>query len=57
LSVWLSTGSIGLFLYWQVLSSVACLVEKLTIKRKLAFGALDCREGDASCTAIAIEAR
>jgi len=30
LSIWLSTGSVGLSLYWQTLSIAACLVEKLT---------------------------
>ncbi len=30
LSVWLSTGSVGLSLYWQALSAAACLVEMLT---------------------------
>jgi hypothetical protein len=29
LSIWLSSGWIGLLLYWQVLSGAACLVEKI----------------------------
>ena len=37
LSVWLSTGSVGLYLYWQALSFAACLVEKLTPDEQPAF--------------------
>lgn len=37
LSIWLSSGWIGLFLYWQVLSGAACMVEKFTRKQKPAF--------------------
>jgi hypothetical protein len=40
LSIWLSSGSIGLFLYWQVLSSAACLVEKFSRKQPPAFAAI-----------------
>jgi hypothetical protein len=34
LSIWLSSGSIGLLLYWQVLSLAACLLEKFTPKQQ-----------------------
>ncbi len=37
LSFWLSTGSVGQFLYWQTLSAVVCLVEKLTPDQRPAF--------------------
>jgi len=35
LSIWLSTGWIGLFLHWQALPGAACLLEKLTRKQEL----------------------
>ncbi len=34
LSIWLSTGSIGLLLYWQALSAAACLLEKFSLKQR-----------------------
>jgi hypothetical protein len=37
LSFWLSTGSVGQFLYWQALSAMVCLVEKLTPDQRPAF--------------------
>jgi hypothetical protein len=40
LSIWLSSGSIGLFLYWQALSSAACLVEKFSRKQPPVFAAI-----------------
>jgi hypothetical protein len=46
LSIWLSSGSIGLLLYWQALSGAACLVEKLTGKPKLALAGFDSGGGD-----------
>lgn len=48
LSIWLSSGWIGLLLYWQALAGTACLLEKLTAKRKLAFALADSSSGDAS---------
>jgi len=35
LSIWVSTGWIGLFLHWQVLPGVVGLLEKLTRKQEL----------------------
>jgi hypothetical protein len=35
LSIWLSTGWIGLFLHWQVMPGAACLFEKLTRRQEL----------------------
>ncbi len=46
LSIWLSSGSIGLLLYWQALSGAACLLEKLTGKPQLALAGFDSGEGD-----------
>ena len=40
LSIWLSSGWIGLLLYWQALSGAACLVEKLTRKQRPVFASL-----------------
>jgi hypothetical protein len=60
LSVWLSSGWFGLLLYWQALSSVACLVEfaqKFTRKPSFALRARDPRDGAAPCTAIELEAQ
>jgi hypothetical protein len=34
LSFWLSSGQIGLTLYWQVLSRVTCLAEMFTHKQR-----------------------
>jgi hypothetical protein len=39
LSIWLSSGWIGLLFYWQVLSGAACLVEKFTRKQQPALAA------------------
>jgi hypothetical protein len=36
-SIWLSTGWIGLFLHWEALSRATCLLERLTRKRKWSF--------------------
>lgn len=65
LSVWLNSGWFGLFLYWQALSSVACLtdlVEKFTRKPSFALRAMDSRAADlrngaAACAAIELEAQ
>jgi hypothetical protein len=57
LSVWLSSGWFGLLLYWQALSSVACLVEKFTRKSSFALRATDTRDGAATCGAIELEAQ
>ncbi len=46
LSIWLSSGWIGLFLYWQALAGTACLVEKLTGKPKLALAGLASGKGE-----------
>jgi hypothetical protein len=46
LSIWLSSGWIGLLFYWQALSRAACLVEKLMGKPKLALAGFDSGEGD-----------
>ncbi|HEY1768218.1 MAG TPA: hypothetical protein VGG26_11205 [Terracidiphilus sp.] len=46
LSIWLSGGSIGLFLYWQALAGAACLVEKFGGKPRMAFAGFDSSEGD-----------
>ncbi|HUA93645.1 MAG TPA: hypothetical protein VL991_13825 [Terracidiphilus sp.] len=46
LSIWLSSGSIGLLLYWQTLSGAACLVERLLGKPKLAVAGFDSGDGD-----------
>jgi len=37
LSGWLATGSVGQFLYWQALSLMAGLIEKLTPDQRPAF--------------------
>lgn len=46
LSIWLSSGSIGILLYWQAMSGAACLVERLMGKPELALAGFDCGEGD-----------
>lgn len=46
LSIWLSGGSIGLFLYWQALAGAACLVEKFSGKPKMALARFNSCEGD-----------
>jgi hypothetical protein len=40
LSIWLGSGWIGLFLYWQTLSGAACLVEKFTRQPQAALAAI-----------------
>jgi len=57
LSIWLSSGWIGLLLYWQVLSGVACLVEKLMRRSTPETKQLGAREQESSCSAIQHEAR
>jgi hypothetical protein len=46
LSIWLSSGWIGLLLYWRALSSTACLLERLIGKPKLALAGFDSGEGE-----------
>ena len=50
LSIWLSSGWIGLLLYWQVLSGATCLLEKLTGKQRPAMAGMDTIYGDAPCS-------
>lgn len=57
LSIWLSSGWIGLLLYWQVLQGVACLVEKLVGKPGMGAGAIEAGKDDAACSAIQHRAR
>jgi hypothetical protein len=57
LSIWLSSGWIGLLLYWQALSDAACLVEKFTGKQRPAYAGADLSDGDVSCSAIEVKAR
>lgn len=49
LSFWLSSGQLGLALYWQALSSFACLVEKLAGKPRLVLHGIDAQETTAAC--------
>jgi len=53
LSIWLSSGWIGLLFYWQALSGVACLVEKFTRKPKPAFATPAAGETTAEYRAVA----
>lgn len=46
LSIWLSSGWIGLFLYWRALSGTARLLERLIGKPKLALAGFDSGEGE-----------
>jgi hypothetical protein len=41
LSIWFSSGWIGLLFYWRTLSTVACLVEKFTGRRNRSADCLD----------------
>ena len=52
LSIWLNSGWIGLLFYWQVLSGAACLLEKLTGKRKPVLASVQPSDGDALCSPI-----
>jgi hypothetical protein len=57
LSIWLSSGWIGLLLYWRALSGVACLVEGFTPKQRPACAGADLSDGDVSCSEIEVKAR
>lgn len=46
LSIWLSSGWIGLLLYWRALSGTARLVERRIGKPKLALAGFDSGEGE-----------
>lgn len=52
LSIWLTSGWIGLLFYWQVLSGAACLLERLTGKQKPARASVQSSDGDAICSPI-----
>lgn len=52
LSIWLTSGWIGLLFYWQVLSGAACLLERLSGKRKPALASVQSSDGDAICSPI-----
>jgi hypothetical protein len=55
LSVWFSSGWIGLLFYWRALSGVARLLEKLNRKPFFARKGVELREGGARCPAIELE--
>jgi hypothetical protein len=57
LSIWLSSGWIGLLLYWQALSGAACLVERFRGKPKPVLAGVDSGDGDVSWSTVEIEAR
>jgi hypothetical protein len=57
MSVWLSTGSVGLFLYWQALSVAASLVEKLTPQQKPSFVLIAAGKITAECCPVEGAAR
>jgi hypothetical protein len=53
LSIWLSSGWIGLLFYWQALSGAAFLVEKFARKQKPAFATSAAGETTAESCAVA----
>jgi hypothetical protein len=56
LSIWLSSGWVGLLLNWQALSGAACLLEKITCKQESTFYPTHTPEGDTQCAVVKSEA-
>src|SRR6266568_7342426 len=52
LSIWLSTGWIGLLLHWQALSGAACLLGRITNKQQPVIPGLASPEGDTPCAVV-----
>jgi hypothetical protein len=52
MAIWLSSGWIGLFVYWQALSGAACLLERATSEPEPVFSRIEPIEGGTPCAVV-----
>jgi len=57
-AIWLANGNwIAILLHWQALSGAACLLERMTDRRKIPLPIVHSIEGDAPCVVVKNEMR